>query len=122
MALIGKNQREVAMKRQETMQTSQLELVELFLEEHPGFSPELIGPDALVHGFRAGRCFLTIAEMERLVTAKPHFDKSAVAFLMAREQFRRMWGGPLSDLHHDTEGLPRKRADKPVEAERSFHP
>jgi hypothetical protein len=108
MALIGKNQREVAMKRQETRQTSQLELVELFLEEHPSFSPELIGPDAVVRGFRAGGCFLTIAEMERLVTAKPHFDTTAVALLMARQQSRRAWGGPLINLHRDTEALPQE--------------
>jgi len=96
------------MKRQETTQPSQLELSALFLDEHPGFSPELIGPDAVVRGFRVGGCFLTLAEMERLVTAKPHFDKSAVTLLMARQEFRRRWGGPLSELHNNTEALTQK--------------
>jgi hypothetical protein len=94
------------MKHQETMQAGQLELAALFLEEHPGFSPELIGPDAAVRGFRVGGCFLTIAEMERLVNAKPHFDTGAVALLMAGQKFRWRRGGPLSDLRHHTEASP----------------
>jgi hypothetical protein len=100
------------MKHQETMQASQLERAAFFLEEHPGFSPELIGPDAVVRGFRVGGCFLTIAEMELLVNAKPHFDTGAVALLMARQEFRWRWGVPLSDPRHDTEALPQEACRK----------
>ncbi len=62
------------MKCQKAMQASQLEEVALFLEEHPGFSPELHGENAIVWGFRIGGCLLTLAEMARLVAAGPHFD------------------------------------------------
>ena len=42
------------MKRQGTMQAHQLETFARFLEEHPGFSPLLMGEDALVCGFQVG--------------------------------------------------------------------
>lgn len=64
--------------------TSQpMEEVVLFLEEHPGFSPELRGEDAVVWAFRIGGCFLTFAEMEKLIAAHPHFDTSEAALLLA---------------------------------------
>ena len=74
------------MKRQATMQASQLEEFALFLEEHPGFSPALKGEDALVCGFRAGECLLTLAEMGRLIATQPHFDarEAAIAVGFAR--------------------------------------
>lgn len=62
------------MKGQRTVHARQLEEVALFLEEHPGFSPELKGEDALVCGFCIGASFLSIAGMIRLVAARPHFD------------------------------------------------
>jgi hypothetical protein len=95
------------MKRYEAMQTSQLETAALFLEEHPGFSPELLGPDALVRGFRMGGCFLSIAEMEKLIAAKPHFEIGA-ALPITRTESWRSSGNPLSDLHHDPQALPKE--------------
>jgi len=55
------------MKTLTAMRTSQLEKFALFLEQHPGFSPELIGENALVYGFRVGECVLSVDEMERLI-------------------------------------------------------
>jgi hypothetical protein len=63
--------KEVAMKRQRIMRASQIERFALFLAEHPGFWPELVGEDALVCGFHVGGCSLTIDEMERLVASQP---------------------------------------------------
>lgn len=54
-----------------TMQADRLEPFAHFLEEHPGFSPLLIGEDALVCGFQVGGCFLRIDEMDNLLAAKP---------------------------------------------------
>ncbi len=71
------------MKRQGPMQASRLEEVALFLQEHPGFSPELRGEDAVAWAFRIGGCFLTLAEMQRLIAAQPHFDAREAALLMA---------------------------------------
>jgi hypothetical protein len=38
-----------------------------FLDGHPAFAPEFIGADASVYGFRVGKCFLSVEEMERLI-------------------------------------------------------
>ena len=57
------------MKLQKIMQGSQIERCARFLEEHPGFWPELVGEDGYVCGFHVGGCFLTIDEMEKLVAA-----------------------------------------------------
>jgi hypothetical protein len=65
------------------MQASRLEEVALFLEEHPGFSPELRGEDAVAWAFRIGGCFLTFAEMETLIAVQPHFDAREARLLMA---------------------------------------
>ena len=55
------------MKTLTAMRTSQVEKFTRFLEEHPGFSPELIGDNASVYGFRFGEYVLSVDEMERLV-------------------------------------------------------
>jgi len=55
------------MKWHAIMQARHLERFARFLEEHPGFWPELVGENALVCGFHVGGCFLTIRDMERLV-------------------------------------------------------
>jgi hypothetical protein len=55
------------MKTLTAMRTGQLEKFARFLEEHPGFSPELIGDNAHVYGFRVGESVLPVAEMERLI-------------------------------------------------------
>ncbi len=70
------------MKCQGTKRTSQLEDFALFLEEHPGFSPELQGEDAVVWAFRIGGCFLTLAEMARLVATRPHFNARQATLLL----------------------------------------
>jgi len=71
------------MKRQGTMQAHQLEKFARFLEEHPGFSPLLMGEDALVCGFQVGGSFLRIAEMERLIATEPQFDAQEAELLLA---------------------------------------
>jgi hypothetical protein len=55
------------MKTLTIMRTSQLAKLARFLDEHPGFSPELIGEDAYVCGFRVGQCLLSVEEMEQLI-------------------------------------------------------
>jgi hypothetical protein len=49
------------------MQLSQLKKFALFLEQHPGFTPELMGENAYVYGFRVGESFLAVDEMEHLI-------------------------------------------------------
>ncbi len=71
------------MKRQGTMQAHQIEKFARFLEEHPGFSPLLMGEDALVCGFQVGGSFLRIEEMETLMATQPQFDAQEVAILLA---------------------------------------
>jgi hypothetical protein len=73
-----------AMKRQGIMQAHQLEQFAGFLEEHPGFSPLLMGQDALVCGFQVGGSYLRIEEMERLIAAQPQFDAQEASLLLAR--------------------------------------
>ena len=70
------------MKRQATMQTHQLATFARFLEEHPGFSPLLLGEDALVCGFQVGGSLLSIDEMERLIAIQPQFDAWEAALLL----------------------------------------
>jgi hypothetical protein len=65
------------MKTQGTMQGNQLEEFARFLEMHPGFYPELEEENAMVCGFYVGGCFLTIAEMDRLVSSRPDFARDA---------------------------------------------
>ncbi len=60
------------MKTQATMHPRQLEMFARFLEDHPGFWPELAGVNAMVCGFHVGGCFLTIDEMDKLVASRLH--------------------------------------------------
>ena len=71
------------MKIQAPQQADQLQRLACFLEEHPGFSPALSGEDALVCGFRIGECFLTIAEMNKLIATQPEFNADAASLLLA---------------------------------------
>ena len=64
------------MKGQRTMQPHQREQLARFLEEHPGFSPLLMGKDALVCGFQVGGSYLRIEEMERLIAAQPRLRRT----------------------------------------------
>ena len=70
--------KEVVMKWQEIMRPSQIRRFALFLDEHPGFWPELVGEHALVCGFHVGGCFLTIDEMERLIGTQPQLEAQSV--------------------------------------------
>ena len=71
------------MKRHGTMQAHQLEKFARFLEEHPSFSPLLMGEDALVCGFQVGGSYLRIEEMDRLIATQPQFDAQEAALLLA---------------------------------------
>jgi len=55
------------MKTLTAMRRSQVEKFAPFLDEHPGFSPELFGENADVRGFRVGKSLLSVDEMERLI-------------------------------------------------------
>ena len=55
------------MKTLTAMRTSQIGKFARFLEEHPGFAPELIGDNAYVYGFRVGKTLLSIDEMETMI-------------------------------------------------------
>jgi len=72
------------MKKQRLMQPSQVERFALFLMEHPGFWPELVGDNALVGGFHVGGCFLTTDEMEKLVAAQPVLEAHSTVSNMQR--------------------------------------
>ena len=75
------------MKRQRIMRASQIGRFALFLAEHPGFWPELVGEDALVCGFHVGSCFLDTDEMEKLVAAQPILEaQSAVSEAIYRQE------------------------------------
>lgn len=65
-----------------TIQADQLEPFAHLLDEHPGFSPLLIGEDAPVCGFQVGGCFLRIDEMERLIATRPHFSVCQAELLL----------------------------------------
>jgi len=67
------------------MQADQLEKFARFLEMHPGFYPELEGENAMVSGFHVGGCFLTIAEMDRFISSRPHFAPHEAALLLTAE-------------------------------------
>jgi len=55
------------MKTLTAMRTSQIGKIARFLEEHPGFSPKLVGENADVYGFRVGKTLLSVDEMEGLI-------------------------------------------------------
>jgi len=65
------------------MQAQQLETFVRFLEEHPDFSPLLMGEDALVYGFQVGCSYLNVDAMEELIATRPHFDAQQAARLLA---------------------------------------
>jgi hypothetical protein len=67
------------MKTLTAMRTSQVGKFARFLEEHPGFAPELIGDNADVYGFHVGKTLLSIDEMERLIETP--VDAAAAALL-----------------------------------------
>jgi hypothetical protein len=78
------------MKKNQTLQVEQLEKFARFLEEHPSFSPMLIGEDADVYGFQVGECFLMIQEMEKLIATQAHFNpREAERLLAPSGVFRR---------------------------------
>ena len=70
------------MRKPVVMQAHQLEPFARFLEDHPGFSPYLVGEDALVGGFQVGGSYLLIDEMERLIATRPHYDERQAALLL----------------------------------------
>ncbi len=77
------------MKRQRVMQAYLLEKFSQFLEEHPGFSPLLMGEDALVCGFQVGGSYLRVEELERLIDTEPQFDaRQAALWLAPSGEFR----------------------------------
>ena len=71
------------MKKHGIILAHRLEAFVRFLEEHPSFSPLLMGEDALVCGFQVGGSFLRIEEMERLIATQPRFDAQEAAMLLA---------------------------------------
>lgn len=70
------------MKTPSAIPPGQLQKIARFLEEHPGFWPELTGEDALLCGFHVGGCFLTIGDMDRLISSRPCFDTRETALLL----------------------------------------
>jgi hypothetical protein len=70
------------MKRSEFMQPHQLARFAHFLDEHPGFSPLLVGEDALVCGFQIGGSYVGIEEMERMIAARPSFNGPKAALML----------------------------------------
>ncbi len=76
------------MKWHTQMHASLLRKIALFLEEHPGFWPELVGEDALVCGFHVGGCSLTIGEMEKWSLRRCN-SRSVRCALKSKEQGRR---------------------------------
>ena len=71
------------MKSQETMQAHQLERFAHFLEEHPDFSPLLMGEGAAVYGFRVGNSYLGVAALEKIIGTMPAFNAEQAEMLLA---------------------------------------
>lgn len=67
------------MRTPKEIQAEQIGKFARFLEEHPGFWPELKGEDAYVNGFHIGKCFLSVEDMERLIAT--HVDLRLTALL-----------------------------------------
>ena len=70
-----------------TMPAGQLEKFARFLEDHPGFYPEL-GENAVISGFRVGGCFLSVAEMDEFISTQPHFVPHEAALLLTAQPNR----------------------------------
>jgi hypothetical protein len=87
------------MKWQGTMQPSQMEKFAGFLEEHPGFSPELISEEAVVCGFHLGESFLTVREMGKLAGSQgsqcPNRKQEEVAVQEASKAAKSTTVGPF---------------------------
>jgi hypothetical protein len=92
------------MKRQGTMHAHQLEKFARFLEEHPGFSPLLIGEDALLCGFQVGGSLLRIEELERLI-APPAAVRCATGGAAAGPVGCPCNGQPIAILSEFYEGM-----------------
>ena len=73
---------------QSTMAANQLEKLARFLEVHPGFYPELEEENGIISGFRVGRCFLSVAEMDEFISTQPHFVPHEVAQLLTAQSNR----------------------------------
>jgi hypothetical protein len=71
------------MKNECLMRAHQLSRFAQFLEEHPAFSPLLVGENALVCGFQVGNSFLGVDDMETIIAAEPHFDGRQAELLLA---------------------------------------
>jgi len=84
------------MKTPRAMQAGLIEKFTRFLEEHSGFSPELMGENAYVYGFHLGRCSLSIDDMERLITTR--VDGRLAALLRTAPQLAH---GPIGHLSPD---------------------
>ena len=54
------------MKNRHSMTGKQLGELVQFVEQHPGFSPQLTGEDAILCGFQIGECVLSLEQMEQL--------------------------------------------------------
>ena len=65
----------------ERLQPQQIEKFTRFLEEHPGFSPLLMGENAVVRGFQIGGSYLRIAEMEQIMGRRSGIDGQEAALL-----------------------------------------
>lgn len=71
------------MKQECLMRPNQLARFAEFLEEHPAFSPLLVGESALVCGFQVGHSFLSTDDMESIIATEPHFSQREAALLLA---------------------------------------
>jgi hypothetical protein len=73
---------ELTMKTQGTLQTHQLEKFARFLESHPGFYPGLEEENAMVCGFHVDGCFLTIADMDKIISSQPRQSPPVSSLLL----------------------------------------
>ncbi len=117
------------MKWQSAMRTSQIEKLTRYLEQHPGFSPELVSEDAVVCGFHLGESFLTVGEMNKLASEEaqsPSRKHEEVAVKAASNAEKSAAVGPflglilaLAQQRSSTESRPPAdpdTAEKPVPA------
>jgi hypothetical protein len=77
------------MKAQCLMRAGQIERFAQFLEEHPDFSPLLVGENAQVCGFQVGASFLAIADLETIIATEPQFDQQQADRLLSPFRARR---------------------------------
>jgi hypothetical protein len=73
---------------QSAIAASQLEKLARFLEVHPRFYPELEEQNGMISGFRLGGCFLSVAEMDELISTQPHFVPHEAALLLTAQPNR----------------------------------